>query len=155
MTARGPLRIACMPRSASAWDRWLNRVEIGDCWQWLGAVSSSGYGALKVEAETGSGLRTVSVHRWVWEQLVGPIPPPLVIDHLCRNKLCCNPDHLRTVTQRANLAAGYGLAWRVRRDGKCPRGHPWIAANMYWSDAARTRQSCRACRDMREAARRG
>lgn len=56
----------------------------------------SGYVAVRVN-------RKVTVaHRWAWEQEHGSIPDGLVIDHICRNRACCNPAHLRAVTTRIN-----------------------------------------------------
>jgi hypothetical protein len=46
------------------------------------------------------------VHRDVYEQLVGPIPEGLVLDHLCRNRSCCNPAHLEPVTTAENVRRG-------------------------------------------------
>ena len=34
------------------------------------------------------------------------MPEGLVIDHKCRNRLCCNPDHLEAVTQAVNVQRG-------------------------------------------------
>lgn len=45
-------------------------------------------------------------HRMTYEHLVGPIPEGLVLDHLCRNRACCNPDHLEPVSLRENLLRG-------------------------------------------------
>lgn len=45
-------------------------------------------------------------HKWLYEQLIGPVPKGLELDHKCRNKLCCNPDHLELVTHRENTARG-------------------------------------------------
>lgn len=44
----------------------------------------------------------------MYELLVGPIPEGLTIDHLCRNTMCVNPDHLEPVTHRENLMRGVG-----------------------------------------------
>ena len=45
-------------------------------------------------------------HRWAWEQAKGPIPKGLVVDHLCRVRWCCNPDHMELVTNRENILRG-------------------------------------------------
>jgi hypothetical protein len=45
-------------------------------------------------------------HRWMYEQKIGPIPKGLVIDHLCRNTRCVNPDHLEPVTRGENTRRG-------------------------------------------------
>ena len=66
------------------------------CWVWSRALLKSGYGALK---RNGKSLRA---HRWMYEQACGPIPDGLVLDHLCENKPCVNPEHLEPVTKREN-----------------------------------------------------
>jgi hypothetical protein len=33
-------------------------------------------------------------HRWFWELLVGPVPEGHEINHLCKNRRCCNVEHL-------------------------------------------------------------
>ena len=99
----------------------LSRATIADCWEWRGSVDRNGYGTItkKVYGEK-------YVHRFVWIGLVGPIPAGLVLDHLCRNVRCCNPDHLEPVTIRENLLRGLlGAAncrnghndWYVRPNG--------------------------------------
>ena len=72
------------------------------CQEWTGFVADTGYGLWTV-AIIGTG-RTVSFrpHRVAYELAVGPIPPGLTIDHLCRNKLCCNAKHLEPVSALEN-----------------------------------------------------
>lgn len=66
----------------------------GECWTWIACLQRNGYG--KVGYRLGDGkYRTWLAHRLSYELLVGPIPPGLVIDHLCRNRACINPDHMR------------------------------------------------------------
>lgn len=67
-----------------------------NCWEWQGAIHSGGYGVLGREY----------VHRLVYEELIGPVPEGLQLDHLCRNRRCCNPGHLEPVTQAENLQRG-------------------------------------------------
>lgn len=68
------------------------------CWLWTAAMSSNGYGS----------LNGISSHRFVWTQLVGPVPDGMDLDHKCRTRLCCNPEHLEVVTRRTNLRRGKG-----------------------------------------------
>jgi len=77
-----------------------------ECWEWQGSISTQGYGRIAAggSAETsGSPLYT---HRVMYELRVGPIPGGLEIDHLCRNRRCCNPAHLEAVTRRENVMRG-------------------------------------------------
>ena len=67
------------------------------CWEWLGCIIASGYGIISLKNEEWR------IHRLVWTLLVDEIPDGLVIDHICRNRKCCNPEHLRHVTHRENI----------------------------------------------------
>jgi HNH endonuclease len=65
---------------------WAKVNKDGDCWVWTGARSR--YGNFRL-----NGASRLS-HRVAFEALVGPIPPGLELDHLCRNRYCVNPAHL-------------------------------------------------------------
>ncbi len=115
----------------------LSRCEVGDCWTFIGALSN-GYGRITVD--------TVGryVHRWVWEQLVGPIEAGLVIDHLCRNRACCNPDHLRVTDDRVNIRAGQAGHWQTLKTA-CPKGHAYTPQNTRFHSKTGARV-CHTCR---------
>lgn len=72
------------------------------CWVFGGALSE-GYGKI------GLGGRDDGIdftHRVVWRCLRDDIPEGLDLDHLCRNRACCNPWHLEPVTRKVNVARG-------------------------------------------------
>lgn len=77
-------------------------IEHRDCWLWLGAKNSNGYGHF-VRRKNGK-QKKVYAHRYVYAELVGPIPRGHEVHHSCYNRWCCNPSHLSTVTHRANCA---------------------------------------------------
>lgn len=69
------------------------------CWIWRGG-DAKWYGGLKING------RMVPAHRWMYEREREPIPPSMVIDHLCRVVGCVNPDHLEPVTNAVNVRRG-------------------------------------------------
>lgn len=121
--------------------------EESGCWQWTAARSSNGYGKIQVHAGTQS---SDYAHRVSYELHVGPIPAGLVIDHLCRNKLCVNPAHLEPVTARENVLRGTGPSAKCAAMTHCIRGHLLDEENTYV--CPRGKRGCRKCR--REANRR-
>lgn len=81
--------------------RKFRRVESG-CWEWIAGVGlEGGYGRFHYDGVVGY------AHRYAYERCVGEIPAGHVVDHLCRNRLCVNPSHLRACTQRDNAKARY------------------------------------------------
>ena len=85
-------------------ERFWEKVDAtGDCWEWTSSRTRKGYGGFRAV----SGW--ASAHRWAYEHLVGPIPPGLQIDHLCRVRHCVNPDHMEPVTNQVNQLRGTAL----------------------------------------------
>lgn len=118
----------------------------GVCWEWTGALNK-GYGVIGRGAR-GTGLE--QAHRAVWTLLVGPIPDGMTLDHLCRNRPCCMPDHLEPVTSVENVRRGYGpgSGHYVERT-VCKNGHPWTP-EVYWQKGYRL---CKTCISIRSAER--
>lgn len=120
--------------------RFWSKVDVGDCWEWLGGRGNHGHGYLRIARAT------TMAHRYAWELLVGPIPDGLELDHLCRNPPCVNPDHLEPVTHRENLLRGAGVASQHAARTHCPQGHPYTLENTYdWSNGNRQRRQCKTC----------
>ena len=106
------------PKPRPPEERFWPKVDAsGDCWEWTAAVKDTGYGNFWVGYDEG----WARPHRYVWELLVGPVPEGLDLDHLCRNRLCVNPDHLEPVTRSVNLLRGIGNG--NKRKTHCPQGH--------------------------------
>ena len=97
------------PKPARTWREALLRrlwtVPIGGpgCWQWAGKPNHWGYPTAGRGAG-GTSSNNKRAHRLAYEELVGPIPDGMELDHLCRNKMCVSPDHLEPVTREENLA---------------------------------------------------
>jgi len=89
------------------------------CREWRGDRSWNGYGRKRLfdgvptlnkdgtprkGGEKGRYVGRIAVHRWVWEQINGPIPEGKQIMHICDNRLCYRYDHLELGTAAENIA---------------------------------------------------
>lgn len=87
-------------------ERFWAKVEKVDegCWKWRGAIHPKGYGTWTVTRRPGAPTVHASIrpHRLTWWLLRGPIPDGYVIDHLCSNKACVNPEHLEPIRTEMN-----------------------------------------------------
>jgi hypothetical protein len=94
------------------------------CWLWT-AATRGGYASISVPGGRPRVRRYA--HRIVYEQMVGPIPDGMQLDHVwdrgCRHKHCVRPDHLEPVTGLENRQR-----WG-RQTERCPQGHEYTASN--------------------------
>jgi hypothetical protein len=131
-------------------NRFWSKVEKSEsCWNWSGFRYLNGYGGFSL------GYSRRMAHRVSWE-LVNEreLPTNLVVDHLCRNVRCVNPEHLEPVTQRENLRRGSSpFAQRVAlvESGVCHRGHDLTKPDAWWTSPSGSERKCAAC--MREVRR--
>lgn len=112
------------------------------CWLWMGSLNGArGYPTI------GKGQLA---HRVSYQLFKGDIPPGLTIDHLCRTKICVNPDHLEAVSLRENILRGDGLAAKCQRKTHCMRGHAFTPDNtlLFIGRNGSTYRSCKACREV-------
>ena len=115
------------------------------CWIWQRVLGTAGYGQVWRQG------KKVGAHRAYYEELVGPIPERLTIDHLCQNIRCVNPGHLEPVTQRINNLRSDNPAAINARKTHCIRGHEFTPVNTYV--ARDGKRACKECRRSRDRAR--
>ena len=88
--------------SASFWVK-VKTGSADECWPWMFGIDSRGYGHLQFN---GGPMRA---HRVAYQLAKGEIPKGeghhgTVVMHMCDNKLCCNPEHLRLGSHADNMA---------------------------------------------------
>lgn len=88
------------------------------CWIWT-ASKSFGYGQFQAKR----------AHRLSYQLLKGSIPDDLPLDHLCHNRECVNPDHLRPATYKENNE-NRGVLNKNNTSGV--RGVSWDKARGLW-----------------------
>lgn len=108
----------------------VDRGFVSECHEWQWNVSNAGYG------RHGAGGKMWLAHRYAYTIAYGEIPDGLSIDHLCRNRLCVNPEHLEAVTLAENTRR-QNAANPPPKGARC--GHP---QSPEW-------RRCRTCANMR------
>lgn len=114
-TRRGRPR---QPFQVSFWTR-VGEPDANGCRVWTGATAGGDPGA--PYGLTWNGERPEMAHRVAYRLAGGEIPDGMQIDHLCRVRLCVNPEHLEPVTAAENLRRRYRDAPATH----CPNGHEY------------------------------
>lgn len=86
---------------------WAKVEKTDTCWNWTGAKTAARPQRPQAPATEGYGVFNINkrpfyAHRLSYLVHKGPLVDGLVIDHICNNSLCVNPDHLEQVTNREN-----------------------------------------------------
>jgi len=115
---------------------WGKVSPTGFCWDWTGSLND-GYGRFSPRKS-----KTLIAHRVAYSLLIGATPP--LLDHLCRNRRCVNPDHLVPKSNRANVLEGFGITARNARKDACDAGHEFTPENTTVDRFGYRR--CRECR---------
>jgi hypothetical protein len=122
-------------------DAFETRFNMGiGCWLWLGSYTITGYGRL---GRKELGRKETLAHRLSYEMHIGPIPEGLVIDHLCRNRGCVNPDHLEAVTNEENIRRGEWIPAKATSPTHCLHGHEYTPETLSISNRGERR--CKEC----------
>lgn len=113
-------------------DFW-SRVNKSDhCWSWTGRITDKGYGLARY---TINGKRHgIRAHRLAYELTNGTIPTDMQVDHLCHNRSCVRPAHLRVATHKQNQE---NLAGAQTRNKSGARGVSWYARKNLWMGSVR------------------
>lgn len=124
----------------------VNISDDGSCWLWKPKPYAKGYGRFHVSRKHG-----VRSHRLAYLLAKGTIPDGWVVDHICKVRNCCNPNHLRAITHVENVMIGSGVTAENARKTHCHKGHELAGRNLVMNKNYR---NCRQCKYDRENARR-
>src|SRR3990167_11441832 len=106
--------------------RFMDKIKKTDnCWIWTATKTPKGYGQFSLNG------KMVRVHRVSYQLFKGDIPNGLMLDHLCRNPSCVNPDHLEAVTNKVNQLRGNTIIAKQVSTTHCPKGHEYTKENTY------------------------
>ena len=75
---------------------WEKVDKSGECWTWTAGTKTDGYGMFSTQSNGNL------AHRFSYRLANGDIPPGMEIDHICHNRPCVRPDHLRAVSHKKN-----------------------------------------------------
>ena len=136
------------------WTRFESEAREGrsdyECWPWQGARNLHGYGQFvwRGPQDDWPKKKQENASRVAWQIVNGEPDPEKHIDHICRNRACINPRHLRELSRRENYLAGVGPSAENARKTHCKRGHELSGENVFLKDG---RRHCRRCRALQAA----
>ncbi len=81
------------------------KPELGPCWLWTGWTNPKGYGSYWDGTYNPSGSpHKVRSHKFTYIAVFGPVGQGMVLDHICFNRHCVSPWHVKPTTNHRNAA---------------------------------------------------
>ena len=116
-------------------------IIINNCWEWTGYINN---GKNQGYAKFYYNSNEFSAHRWIYQYYYNEdIKDGLVIDHICRNRKCVNPIHLREITHKENILSRIGIAAINAKKTHCKYGHQLSGGNI--GNNTKGGRSCKTC----------
>lgn len=132
-------RFIATPASERFWE-FVDKETNNGCWLWIGnTVGRRGdrhYGQFSLKPG-----RPIYAHRFSYELTKGTIPKGFHIHHICKNRICVNPDHLELIDKNNPHPDGAPIMRRERTH--CRLGHEYTTDNTYIRKSGTRR--CREC----------
>lgn len=95
-----------------------------ECWPWLGTKTITGYGRKTVKG------KTYQAHAWYFTFFTGiKIPDGFEIHHLCKNRVCCNPAHLKVISKREHMILENQHRAKAKKNKVSDDFSKWCAAH--------------------------
>lgn len=80
-----------------------------------GHINQDGYVRV-LDKPRSQGGKLKMCHRIKWIEIYGDIPDGYEINHKCKNRKCCNPEHLECLTKSEHKSIDNGLRYKTRAD---------------------------------------
>lgn len=106
---------------AKDWSRFQSNVSAsGGCHLWIGRLDKDGYGLFFFHR------KNRRAHRVAYYAAFGAIPADMVVNHVCRNRSCQNPQHLQLLTRaESSMKDSANVAYINSQKTHCKNGHPY------------------------------
>lgn len=127
-----------MPQFSTLEQKLKSYTPNGECWEYNGCTNNYGYCLIMVDK------RLQYAHRLAWEFYnKQKIPDGMTVDHICFNRKCINPSHLRIAKRADNIARHNKQLKAVCEKHGCKRKIVW-----HWSSKRKKmvrRSICSKC----------
>jgi len=125
-------------KNISRFNKFITINDSNGCHEWNGYLDDHGYGGFKIN-NTNYKAHRVSFH------IHKKLDNTKLVDHICRNRKCVNPEHLRLVDFKTNsVENNTGIVAINYQKTHCINGHEFLGNNFkIYSDKSRTCMICK------------